>query len=362
MNVTIDKVKAEAILRDSIEQVLSGNWSPSGSYSNEIKEVILGRHKTYRYILLNGILAKSTNGACNPLSIQAGADLIGAFDARSLCHDVIVPIEREILGDRLGASNEPFMNKPARFPSLSLNNAVRRGRDMEMLRASYNVLSSLTSEDDALIALKDCVYWVFKREPRDLEVFLSTKERGESNSSLLSFSSDVVSLSLEGESCALLAGAIFEIIAVLTGRSLEVRTHKVNQSGASSKETSDIDVYEDSVLVLTAEVKDKRFHATDVGHAVSKVISAGLSSLIFIKGPRAILVDDAEDALKDYWKERGVNIYFVSILEYLAAFASVSSEIEKEVFVHWINKHADSAKVKDETITHLKECILKHDW
>ena len=38
---------------------------------------------------------------------------------------VIVPFDTEVLNKALGGSNEPFLNKPARFPELSTSNAVR---------------------------------------------------------------------------------------------------------------------------------------------------------------------------------------------------------------------------------------------
>ena len=109
-----------------------------------ITTVLRGTHKTYRYILVNALIAKATNSKVDALSLQKGDGKGGKFDARSLCHKVLVPFEKLKLPGCLGDSNEPFLNKPARFVSLSTHNAVRAGKDKETLENLITVLSSNT--------------------------------------------------------------------------------------------------------------------------------------------------------------------------------------------------------------------------
>ena len=109
----------------------------------EIKSVLNGTHKTYKYVLVNGLLAKAVNKEIDALSLQAGDESDGAYDARSLCHKVLVPFEREFMPYRLGGSNEPFLNKPARFPRLTTDNAVRKGNDMRTLQSLISILSKV---------------------------------------------------------------------------------------------------------------------------------------------------------------------------------------------------------------------------
>ena len=124
---------AENINRADANKILLSAFrtrcSNKDSISIKIKEVLKGSHKTYKYVLVNGLLAKATNSNINALALQAGAPIDGAYDARSLCHKVLVPFERDFLQKALGGSNEPFLNKPARFTHLSNDNAVRRGND-----------------------------------------------------------------------------------------------------------------------------------------------------------------------------------------------------------------------------------------
>lgn len=357
MNVTVDHKQAETILKAAIEEVTNGNWQPSSPNTDDIRAVILGTHLTYRYILTNGLLAKATNGDCNPLVLQAGSELDGAFDARSLCHFVLVPIERDLLGERLGGSNEPFLNKPARFTELSTNNAVRRGNDTRLLHAAMNALSNTKTQEQGLIALKDCLFWIFKRPSRNLADFLNNEDGKFWQSSLHLFSQRLIEQSFEGETCALIAGVTFNLLARIANKEYIVKVHKVNQAGSSSKEVSDIDVYEENVLVYTAEVKDKVFTKEDVSHAVSKAAQAGHHSLIFLKGPRASLRDGSENDLQQSWIEKGFDLYFIGVTDFFNSVLSITNGIEKEIFVSWINDHANSAKIKDDTFKHLAECI-----
>lgn len=85
--------------------------------------------------MVTALLAKSTNKDVDILSLQAKDNSVGAYDARSLCHKVIVPFERSTYPNSLGGSNEPFLNKPARFQRLSKTNAVRSGNDSETLES-----------------------------------------------------------------------------------------------------------------------------------------------------------------------------------------------------------------------------------
>lgn len=363
MNVTVSAQQAEAILKKAITAVTDEGWEPKSKQSELISSVILGSHKTYRYVLLNGILAKATNEECNPIVLQAGSKLSGSFDARSLCHEVVVPIERELLGGRLGESNEPFLNKPARYTELSTANAVRRGKDSILLNNSINVLTSLNTADEAFLSLKDCIYWVFQRESRNIIDYLQGKEGDDfQQSSMVYFARDLIQQSHEGETCAVISGVSFSLLGLFANRNFEVKTHKVNQAGSSSKEVSDIDVYEDGILIYTAEVKDKHFTSQDVEHAVNKAAMAGHGSLIFLKGPQGILQGDTELKLGLEWKAKGFDLYFENVLEHFISIASISQIQDSITFMQIINHHADSAKVKDLTFSHIATCAKKQNW
>ena len=82
----VDKEKAEKVLRMANEKPVYQDDTIGAS----IDSILRGSHKTYRYVLVTSLLAKSTNKDIDILSLQAKDDSAGAYDARSLCHKVIV--------------------------------------------------------------------------------------------------------------------------------------------------------------------------------------------------------------------------------------------------------------------------------
>jgi hypothetical protein len=87
----VDKEKAEKVLRTANENPVYQDDTIGVS----IDSILRGPHKTYRYVLVTALLAKSTNKDVDILSLQAKDNSVGAYDARSLCHKVIVPYIEE---------------------------------------------------------------------------------------------------------------------------------------------------------------------------------------------------------------------------------------------------------------------------
>ena len=370
----VDHFQAEQILRKAITEAQKRKYNPSSSMSIDIGKVILGTHLTYRYILVTGLLGKAANNQINPLAIQAGSSLHGAYDARSLCHKVLVEVEREMLEGRIGGSNEPYLNKPARFPELSMKNAVRKGKDRETLQRVMLILSSIDDSDTAYNALKDAIYYVGKRPSRDISKHIVRDEAQFTVSDICGFIEDFIEASIEGETCALVGGVAFDLLNKITKDDLNVKVHPINQSGASSNEISDIDVYRGGMvreklrkgyqvenLAYTAEVKDKVFSKQDVDHAVNKAVEAGHRTLIFLTGPRANIQGSTQGQLEDNWSDKGINLVFMSVLDFFRMAATLTEPSNEEI-MESLNRYAKSARVKDDTISHLMNCARKMGW
>jgi len=139
-------------VKNTLYRALTDAQKPNKHQSchHELIDFVLDNtHLTYKYILVTALAAKATDGNINPLALQAGSSLPGAYDARSICHGAIVKFEMTKLGKALGGSNEPFLNKPARFPELSKTNAVRRGRDQQILFALCDNLPKIENAKEA---------------------------------------------------------------------------------------------------------------------------------------------------------------------------------------------------------------------
>jgi len=357
--VNIDHTKALGIFRAASRLGTAENYRPSSPFREELQAIVTGPHLTYRYILVTALLAKATAPKANCLALQAGASLRGAYDARSLCHKVIVPHEPDLLGKALGGSNEPYLNKPARFQQISLDNAVRPGKDQRTLHSLHALLRKIGDADQARVALQDALFFAIQRNRADKQQIQGALEHVcGGRKSILAFIEMFVSKSINGETTALTAGALFWVIGLSRGSKWAVHVHPVNEAGSSSNEISDIDVRDGNTLVFTAEVKDKVFLMRDVMHAIGKVKAAALPRLHFIKGPRAEQTDGSEDVLAAQVAKEGIELVVLDLHQMAdTVMAFAPTDINLQAFATKLNDFAEQARAKADTFTHLKETM-----
>ncbi len=328
--------------------------------SQRIKGVLEGTHKTYRYILFTALLAKATNEDVNILSLQKGDGEDGKYDARSLCHKVVVPFETLKLPGCLGGSNEPYLNKPARFVLLSLDNAVRKGNDYHTLSEVISILSEITSSKQAYRYLKSALAvmkeissgYVRKFSLGDALVDIS-----EFSQLVLDYVYAITEHSFEGEVCPLV---VAQLEQMYVGKDYKVEPHKVNESGASSKEVGDVDVYDKKRrLVYSIEVKDKDFSSQDVAHAVGKFRAADLDNSLFIYG-KNVSFDEKEvfRLLREIGRE-GHYCCLISILNYAKLRISDLKTLTLRDFVSGLLAFSKAINAKDDTISAIKDIANK---
>lgn len=355
MSISVEHGKAHKILLNTFNKVSSEKFKLNQELQI-LTEVILGSHLTYRYILITGLLAKATNSKINAIALQAGSKLKGAYDARSLCHGVLVKFEREYLESVLGGSNEPFLNKPARYTELSKSNAVRRGNDERLRDYCITILSSIKSSKDSLILLEQALFYALQRESRNLTSKLMVSDiDGQLN--FIHFVDDFLTSSCEGETSALIAGLTFELLGLLNNSKYDVRVHPTNQSGASSNEIGDIDVRDDDIVKFVAEVKDKSYSVEDVEHAAKKAGSLGVSHILFLVGPNSL--NSILHPKTTTWGDSKVKVTIVDLKQFFISIFGLLENKSNVEFVKIINNHAIKAKVKDLTMEHFKRCCLK---
>lgn len=346
------KEDAAEKLQVAYADALSCESVPDCSHKDFIDFVIDNTHLTFKYILFTGILSKATDPTINALCLQAGSSLPGAYDARTVCHKVIVPFEMETLEKALGGSNEPFLNKPARFPELSKTNAVRRGNDQNLLNSLCDNLPLIETAEDAYQCLVYLLYKLIKvRDAKNALTVFSIPESANLPSKLMTFIDRALENSFEGEVLTLLVAGIYHLRFNRPTDVVEV--HPVNESGASSKEISDLDVYANGTLISSNELKDKDYAETDVRHAADKVLTAGGTKMLFIEGPRASAQGNFINTIQHEYMTRN---FMLRIIRYHLFFASSIGSLEEcdcEEFVRFMLQTARDTKFKEEVITYL---------
>lgn len=326
-----------------------------------IEKVLRGSHKTYRYILVTALLAKSTNNEIDPLSLQAGDNSEGAYDARSLCHGIIVPFEREFYPNGIGGSNEPFLNKPARFTRLSENNAVRRGYDMEILKNVIEILSSIKTSEAALSYLSSAIFniaQISKEDANKYELPDLDIEQADLPQTILDYIATLTDQSYEGEICPLVVSALEHLYYE---GSYAIIPHKVNESGSSSKEIGDIDIFTSSDELLSSiEVKDKDFTKEDVEHAIHKFAINKISKSLFIFGRKVNFSREEVFSTAARLGSQGFYCSVISIEDYAKMrIYSIKRHFSIHEFIDLLLHFAKTINAKSETIQWIKDCAIE---
>ena len=353
MSVTIDFDLANTILL----RALKARVKPNHELVMMLKKVILGSHKTYKYILVTNLLAKAVNGRANALSLQAGAPIRGAFDSRSLCHKVLVPFEREHLVNALGASNEPYLNKPARFTHLSKDNAVRDGNDREILNTLIAIANNVNRDgSDLAFSCLSCCFVL-------LESVIANNELLNTVHTIITpdlidiyrYIARYIEESFEGETCAAVVGTVEKQFYSCLKGEYRVEVHKVNECGASSKEVGDIDVYENDKCFYSIEVKDKAFTVYDVEHAFNKMIAAHVNRGSFVYGPRATFDEEKVKITLYSFEEKKFVTLFMGVLPYVRLVLFQTPRVETHNFLQLLLDTTREINAKECTIKRVHE-------
>ena len=353
MSLDVSREDASKVLQEAFKNPVE----QTDSIGRAIRDVLRGTHKTYKYVLFTAILAKATNENVDILSIQAGDDSVGAYDARSLCHKVVVPFERDYIPHSLGDSNEPYLNKPARFPRISLENAVRNGNDYQTLKSLVDTLPQIKTKDDAKKYLSSAVHTLIEiSKEYESKYKVDVKISNENAQGVLDLIDTLTERACEGEMCPLIVASLES----LRFPKLIVVAHHVNECGASSKETGDIDVYRSvdgkKYLVSSIEVKDKDFSEQDVEHAISKFHSAELDRSLFVFGKKAHFSPASVYQVAARLGRIGVFCAVISIMEYAKMrLYEFGSSINPDVFVKRLMEYAQSINATEDTLQWIKQ-------
>lgn len=288
---------------------------------SNIERIINGSHLTFRYMLFTGLLVAVTDRKFHPRCLQDNAQVEGAFDARSLCQKVVVPFEKKMLNGRLGASNEPYANKPARYPMIEKTNAVRKGTDEALLFALYDVLEFIHgAEDDVRRAAFRFMLSLVCRLPPNKASVTALPPIASSITDVEAFFAFLGAHTKGIASVSVLAAFFHMFYPVGT----KIKVHPSTESGASSNEVGDIDLEFADGRTYAVEVKDKSYSDVDVNHACEKALHSGVSKLVFASGMNAGRSRVSWGALVDYWAEKGIELSHLSIEDSLGVAMAVT--------------------------------------
>lgn len=365
MPIDVDKSDAAKLLQ-SILKSCQENPVTACPISKTIDFTLSARNSlTYRYILFTALTAKAVNPEIDILSLQANDDSAGAYDARSLCAKTVYPFQKLFLSDTIDGSNsDPLVNKPGRYPRLKLTNAAAGGDPQRVLAMLCSDLPKVDSADSAKQCLGYLMTKLLEREKaeRQKAIKFSVASELADKKTARTLADELIDQGFGGAGITIVASACFR--AMFTKEeNYEVIPHPMNQSGASSKQYSDLDILKYHKPWLGVELKDKPFTDRDVDHATKTAATASASALLFVGG-RSSSLDNQTNAYfsetRDKWLERGLYIGVLSI-DALIDFAFATRDIDPQGFLNDLKVSAERMKAIEAQMWLYEHASLKKE-
>ncbi|MCK4477593.1 restriction endonuclease, SacI family [Candidatus Bathyarchaeota archaeon] len=360
---SVDLEKAKILIKKEwayVESHPSGNFLDPKKHGTEIMQignVLQGNELTYRYILVTSALAKAVNPKIHFRALQKGSKLQGAYDARSVAHKVLVPFEKSH-GERLGGSNEPFLNRPARYPEFALTN---RDRNREAQNQLYSLLenSQVHCQTDIsypLAFLRQVLQEMIRLNPAKFD-FPSppVKVSLELTKEILD---KFLSVSGSGERLVAVCAATFASLSEILDGQLTIKVYPVNWPDRFAKTAGDIEFYLNGTLEKAAEVKDKPVTEGDTRHCEAKARKHKLSDYIILYG--AGIVKSDEEGIKKFIRsriEKGINLYLFEVPQELTPFLMVIGEKGRSLFLKKVGEYLNEIKATRENKLRWKRIV-----
>ena len=347
--MAIDVDKTEAI--STLQSILADcRENPVGHcpISETIDFVFSAKNSlTYRYILFTALVAKTVEPNVDILSLQASDTSAGAYDARSLCAKVVFPFQKLFLSDVVDGSNsDPLVNKPGRFPRLSKSNAAANGdprKSLNLLCDNLPALDSKTARTSLAYLISNLLEQA-ENKAREASEFAEAAGKMDELRAR-EFLDELIDQRFGGAAITLAASAMLRTIFP-DREGYQVVAHPMNQSGSSSRQFSDVDIFRYRSPWMGVELKDKPFTDRDVSHAAQTALKANVESMLFIGGRASTIADQANSYFAEArkkWSARGVYLGVMPI-DALVDFTFATHRIDSADLFSSLKKDAESMK------------------
>jgi hypothetical protein len=288
---------------------------PDFPLASQVKAILDGPEKSWRYAMINQVLAKATEHSLDARTLQSKDTNPGSWDAREFVKRTVVPWE-ESLGSPLGGSKDPYVSNI--FRELRFGEEMARDRRNAGLYAStlaiVDAAQATTTAHDAKQLLRGILVevrkWLRERTPEyaiplrvSLEslqmaigVFLSERSGGER-----------------------LQATAYGVFRALKKRGLyhAVTSAHVNTSDTAAGRSGDVECLNaEGGVVLTVEAKDRPLTPQLLDETIAKARLAHVSEcLILVHGEQIANVEHREELLKRVEKEfsSGLNVYIAKV-------------------------------------------------
>lgn len=346
--------KSDASLSHAARETLADLWNltatePSRTVSvpdvvaSALSRSINSNTKTYRYVLPTQLLAKMVRSELDCRALQKGCDLDEAFDARSLCHEVIVPFDRAN-NSVLGGSAEPYVSKPVRHPAVTPefrgSQKNKSGWDDLMCVLDYAQEHPGQVKDLFLLLLQEV------RERLKATRITYPAPNRPSLVATLGAIREFLATRSGGLRMQTLSKVLFIRIGEVFGLYSGVVSSDVNAADAATGKVADLECIDsDGNIVLAVEVKDRELTLVQVQNKLPAIRARGVRELLFVvDGGVEDSDSQAIQGLVDQQFAGGHNLYVLEWDPFLESCLVLFGEQERRVMLIEIGEELDESR------------------
>jgi hypothetical protein len=325
------------------ESVAPADAAVPEKLASAVRRSINSKTQTYRYVLPTQLLAKLVDGELDCRCIQAGSGLKKAFDARSLCHKVIVEFDRNN-NNVLGGSAEPYLNNPLRIQAIlpKARNSQRDKAGFDDLRLVLDYAQKQPSSIGSLVhavllAIRDRLAAVSVAYP--VPNRLSVKQTTGVIKKFLAQKTGGLRLQIVTLALFLTVGRRFGLFD-------DVRSANINAADIATGSAADMECLDaDGAVMLAVEVKDRQLRLTDAQSKLLTARSKSIRELLFIVQGGTFPADTAAiTQLIDHEFVTGQNLYILEFQGFLDNCLVLFGESGRAEFVRQIGQELEKAK------------------
>lgn len=356
------KDKAREVLLsfwDEVQRIPAANlegtqFVKEDEIKNAIKRLINARTKAFRYALLNQVLAKVADSKLNCLVLQAGASIEGAFDARSLCKNVVIPFEQEHLGGTLGGSPDPYVSKPLRRSQVSPD-AAREIKYVKEWNDLYTLLRTVEERHDPVFAqevLQQILLEMRKlisQQPLHLPARISTEELRD----ILVKYLNEASLGLGPQAVTY---SLLKVFNKRTGTFQEVTSASPTTADTPAGRVADIECRDKEGALRLAVCVTQRLDLQKLEHELGKCKRSGVTNVLFVAFEIAANKQEAYKKARQY----DINVAIYDLVDFVVTITVLlNSEMRRELIEEIIKvlKEWGGARGEREFIEVVKEVL-----
>ncbi|MHA1593929.1 MAG: restriction endonuclease, SacI family [Candidatus Baldrarchaeia archaeon] len=302
-----EKLKKVSFIEDS--QLLS-----------DIRSIIRGKMKSFKYALLTQVLAKLVNPSINALALQRQANIPGAFDARSFCKKVVVDFERKFLRSVLGGSSDPYVSKPLRRAVISLD-VIKHIKDKNGWTRLYNILKRVEEVNDRKFTEKILCQILVEIRKMLIEVEMDKKVPIAASSistlELKQIISEFLSKPSEGARPQVIVYALIRVLNRKTNAFNIIRSAKSTVPDEYAGRLADIECLDNSGNLKVGIAVTEELSIQKLREELDKAAKRNIRRLIIVAHKIKLHPDNMYDLIEYYEKEHNMDIVINDLTNFI---------------------------------------------